>query len=100
MECGWPPESSATSRKRVTSPRAAKTGAEALSSALSPFGGIAGKRRELNLPALGVLFQHAGPPRQRESVEAGFHHGHQRAALDLRQAELHLRHGLGGGIFI
>src|ERR1700723_1968095 len=99
MDCGRPPDSRATSRRRVASPSAAKTGAPALSSALSRLAGIPGERRQLKLPTFAVPFEHAGAPRQREPAETRFHYGNQRAALDLRQAELNQRRGFTGIVF-
>ena len=72
MESGSPAHKRATSRSRVSSPKAAKTGAEPASSELNRRTDIAFDLFQLVLPASGILLEDSGAPGQRNVIETGF----------------------------
>src|SRR5688572_22247647 len=80
----------ATSRSRVSSPSAAKTGAALRNPALRS-GGLTRNMFldvfHLSVPTLAVLAERLHAPVRRHLVEAGFYDGQQRAALHVLELE-------------
>src|SRR6185436_15285189 len=92
-----PAHRTAIIRRRVSSPSAAKIGAELLSAdffnAATPVavlrrGDMAFDVLHLDVPAAAVHAEGVQPARFRYLVEAGLDHGQQRAAIDVLELEL------------
>src|SRR6185437_13516371 len=98
MDRAGPPESRATSISRVSSPRAAKTGAGARLA--RGLGDMAGDVLHLFGPAAVVHPECLVPPVGRDAVEAALRHDQEGAGGRLLQAELDQSRRLGGIIHL
>src|SRR5690242_763823 len=100
IDSGPPSASRDTSASRVSSPRAAKSGAASGSSATARFRVLA-YAFELDLPAAGVALQRLGAPGDGDRIEARLGHGQARLLVAYGlQTELHQRHGLVGVVHV
>src|SRR5580698_11570136 len=92
IDMALPTHRAATSLSRISSPKAANTGAQfcnglSLAAAALRFGDMLLDVLHLLIPPRAVHAQHVCAARQRYLIQTGFNHGEQRAAIDLLQLE-------------
>src|SRR5262244_2289322 len=81
-----------TRRKRVSSPSAAKTGAEPASAGSSRFCNIVREILHLDRPALRVVRKRLRTQHRIHLVESGFDECYYRSAIDFIEQKFHQRH--------
>src|SRR5207302_711992 len=94
MESGSPRARRATSWRRVSSPRAAKTGAECESAVLSLMRKVGVEGGQLLGPSFVIVGEGGGALGERHTLEAGLDDRYFRAAVGIFQTELDLRRRL------